>query len=75
MNYRLLTIISLLSLFISTASAQEWEGKCLADCFGTGHDCKYCSYECEITPSYHIYPNYDGDMTCPLEGYGQDNNS
>lgn len=54
----------------SNAFAYYYSKDCLGQCFATGHDCDYCSYQCQKEPTRYIYPIYRGDTRCEFSaGY------
>lgn len=61
-------LLTLMLVIASQLSHAEWDKKCLDDCFGTHHECDYCSYQCEVDghQKMRVYPT----STCPLAGYG-----
>ena len=63
-------LMLVLAVCLSTASYSDWNKGCLDECFGTGHDCNYCSYICKTEDYTQRTPNYSGDTTCPFpNGY------
>jgi|HubBroStandDraft_1064217.scaffolds.fasta_scaffold1004150_1 hypothetical protein len=67
-----LSIVLLFSVCTSI-SYSDWDSDCLNICFKTGHDCRYCSYQCYTDNNYQPTPHYSGDSTCLLEEYNSNN--
>jgi hypothetical protein len=63
-----LFVFSFTSSVSASAYPQWWDKQCLHDCFSTGHDCNFCSYQCEAR-EYPATP-YVGNLPCPLETTG-----
>lgn len=61
---RKLIIIVFMAAITQPAYA-AWDAQCLNDCFSTGHECRYCAYQCERDPK--TPPPYSKEIeTCPL---------
>lgn len=66
----ILNLFIVLFFFFTTASLSYagYDQKCLNDCFKTGHECKYCSYQC-FNDEYENMTPYIPETECPLTGY------
>ena len=64
MNLKL-NIFFVLMFAAATPSYAGYSKSCLDLCFKTGHDCKYCNYQCYFEEPYYPTPNYSGDSVCP----------
>lgn len=53
---------------ITPLSYAGWNPQCLSDCFATGHECKYCSYQCFSEDYINRIP-YNPPTDCPLTSY------
>ncbi|GEM_PF-5851891 len=68
-------LISLLFIASTSISYADWDNSCLNACFKSGHDCRYCSYQCYSDNNGNPGPNYPGDSTCLLEENNKEANS
>lgn len=66
MGVNLKIFIMLLVVYaISTPVFAKWDQQCLNDCFDTGHECKYCDWQCTVSdepPPKWVY----SDSPCAL---------
>lgn len=61
-------LILLLFTVITPLSYAGYDSKCLSDCFATGHECKFCSYQC-FSEDYANRTPYNPATECPLTSY------
>lgn len=59
----------LLACFATSAYA-GYDQQCLSDCFSSGHECKYCAWQCYSDKAPYVYPNTN--TPCPLDNKGQE---
>lgn len=56
---------------ISSVCYADYDQQCLNDCFSSGHECKYCAWQCynDKVPAERPYTN----TPCPLDNYNGTN--
>ncbi|MBA3660625.1 MAG: hypothetical protein H0W64_02760 [Gammaproteobacteria bacterium] len=67
------TLLFFFFLLAPHVAFAEYDAKCLAECFGTGHDCYFCNYICYhdyYTRPVKPYP-YPEQRPCDLENLGR----
>ncbi len=60
--------IILIIFSLPTVSIATWNRQCLDSCFSTGHECNYCSYQCQREPPPSP-PYSKEEEICPLNDF------